>query len=91
MVWRNFVQNFFRYIWVNLTFLTFSKNGELLFKKDNFVNTPRRVWGWASCKHFHCQNQPFRVLEAGYWKVFQNKKVISKEQAKALSWIFSFK
>jgi hypothetical protein len=36
----------------------------------------------ASCKHFQCQNRRFRGFEAGYWKDFQNQKVIPKEQAK---------
>jgi hypothetical protein len=26
----------------------------------------------AFCWHFQCQNRRFRVLEAGYWKYFQN-------------------
>jgi hypothetical protein len=45
----------------------------------------------ASCKHFQCQNRRLRVFEAGYWKDYQNKQVISKEQAKTSSLIFSFK
>jgi hypothetical protein len=45
----------------------------------------------ASCKHFQCQNRRFRVFESGYWKYFQIYKVISKEQAKTLRLIFSFK
>jgi hypothetical protein len=43
----------------------------------------------ASCKHSQCQNRRLRVFEADYWKDFQNLYVISKEQAKSLSLIFS--
>ncbi len=44
----------------------------------------------ASCKHFHCRNCRFRVFfffEADYWNDFQNYLVISKEQAKSLSFL----
>ncbi len=39
----------------------------------------------ASCKHFQSQNHRFRVYEGGYWKDFQNQKILSKEHAKTLS------
>jgi len=26
----------------------------------------------ASCMQFQCENRHFRILEAGYWKDFQN-------------------
>jgi hypothetical protein len=43
----------------------------------------------ASCMHFQYQNRRFKVFEAaGYWKDFQNLQVISKKQAKTLSFIF---
>jgi hypothetical protein len=43
----------------------------------------------ATSKHFQCQNRRFRAFEAGYWKNIQNLLVISKEQAKTFSLIFS--
>jgi hypothetical protein len=40
-------------------------------------------------KHFQCQNIRCRVFQAGYWHDFQNLLVISREQAKTWSLIFS--
>jgi hypothetical protein len=70
--------------------ISFSVIGDLLLAAGKMCGGCRYYFTEsqaASCKVFQCQNRRFRVFEAGYWKDFK----MSKEQAKTLSWIFSFK
>jgi hypothetical protein len=43
----------------------------------------------TSCKQFHCQSPILGSLKRVYWKDFKKYEVISKEQAKTLSLMFS--
>jgi hypothetical protein len=43
---------------------------------------------WLPVGIFSVKNCRFMFIEAGYWKAFQNLGIISKEQAKTLSFIF---
>ncbi len=58
------------------------------------INLSQAAYGRILQNHMRlpvckCQNRPFRIFEAGYWKGFKISNLISKEQAKKLSLILS--